>query len=157
MQMIKVLSRKAHKMVTDPKFVARLKQSPTIVRSYDIPYVAGYSKDGKTVYVDRHYKKMMGNVNTEPFVVLHEMTEKALLDLYGLNYQQAHHIATHVERNKVRQAGISWDKYETFVENQYKHIGHEKLVSVPKDLDLEPYQDEHDGRELKQLKQLMKR
>jgi len=33
---------------------AILKRMKTIERGYDIPYIAGYSRDGKTVFIDRH-------------------------------------------------------------------------------------------------------
>ena len=31
-----------------------------ISRSYDIPYIAGYSVDGHTVFIDRHFRVVSG-------------------------------------------------------------------------------------------------
>lgn len=149
--MQKVISYKTYKMLNSPQFDRAMGKKFHVDTTHDVPYVAGYSKDGSTIYFDRHYKSMMGEVDTVPFVTIHERTEKALIDLFGLRYQEAHHVATYVERNAVRRAGIDWNKYEKFVMNQYKGIHREKLQRVPKDLDLTPYQDEHDVDVLSQL------
>ena len=50
---------------------------------WDIPYLAGYSKDGKTIYIDRDLKKWewLGKwVNTDRFLFLHEKVEKSIID-----------------------------------------------------------------------------
>ena len=53
-------------------------------RQYDIPYIAGYSLDGHTVFIDRHlprtFRFLMKTVRVEPFILTHEIVEKALLD-----------------------------------------------------------------------------
>lgn len=40
-------------------------------REYDIPYIAGYSVDGRTVFIDRHlprqFRWLMKTVRVEPF------------------------------------------------------------------------------------------
>ena len=49
-------------------------------RKHDIPYLAGYSLDGKTIYIDRHmpasFKFKGRTINTDRFLVLHEEVEK---------------------------------------------------------------------------------
>jgi hypothetical protein len=56
---------------------------------YDIPYIAGYSVDGYTVFIDRHlprtFRWLMGTVRVEPFLLTHEIVEKALLDKLRLH------------------------------------------------------------------------
>jgi hypothetical protein len=51
-------------------------------REYDIPYIAGYSLDGDTVFIDRHLPKtfrwITKTVRVEPFLLTHEIVEKAL-------------------------------------------------------------------------------
>ena len=51
-------------------------------RKHDIPYLAGYSLDGKTIYIDRHmpasFKFKGRTINTDRFLVLHEEVEKTL-------------------------------------------------------------------------------
>ena len=117
-------------------------------RKHDIPYLAGYSLDGKTIYIDRHmpksFKFRSRVVETDRFLILHEEVEKTLIDQLGLHYLHAHQIATRAEEAAVRAAGVEWHAYDRFMQKYVKHIGDERLTKVPKDLDLKPYRDEHD-------------
>lgn len=131
-----------------------------IDRSFDIPYLAGYSKDGKKIYIDRHMPKSFKyngiRVDTDRFLILHESIEKALIDALNLHYQYAHQIALRTEQAAVRSENISWTAYNNFMKVYIKEIGDERLTLVPKDLDLKPYQDEHDERLLKKISQVQK-
>ena len=44
-------------------------------RRHDIPYLAGYSKDGRTIYIDRHMPKSFiyrgRRIDTDRFLILH--------------------------------------------------------------------------------------
>lgn len=117
-------------------------------RSHDIPYVAGYSQDGKTIYIDRHMPKSFKyegrDINIDRFLILHEEVEKTLIDQLGLHYLHAHQIATRAEQAAVRAAGVSWRAYDNFMQKYVKRVGDERLSKVPADLDLKPYRDEHD-------------
>src|SRR5580704_2142450 len=117
-------------------------------RDHDIPYLAGYSRDGKTIFIDRHMPKSFrfkGRViETDRFLILHEEVEKTLIDQLNLHYLHAHQIATRAEEAAVRAAGVEWHAYDRFMQKHVKHIGDERLTKVPKDLDLKPYRDEHD-------------
>ena len=57
-------------------------------RSYDIPYLAGYSRDARTIYIDRHLPKFFNTrgrrVGIDRFLILHEAVEKSLFDEIGL-------------------------------------------------------------------------
>jgi hypothetical protein len=123
-------------------------------RTYDIPF-AGYSVDGKTVFIDRHLPRTFSwkgrNVRVEPFLLTHEIIEKALLDELRLHYLHAHQIALRAERAAVEAAGVSWSVYDRFMKRFEKPIDAEKLVRVPADLDLTPYRDEKDFGLLHQL------
>src|SRR3954467_3598106 len=83
-----------------------------INREFDIPYIAGYSVDGNTVFIDRHlprsFRWLLKTVRVEPFLLTHEIVEKALLDELRLHYLHAHQIAARAERDAVKAAGISW-------------------------------------------------
>jgi hypothetical protein len=124
-------------------------------RKHDIPYLAGYSLDGKTIYIDRHMPpsfKYKGRViDTDRFLILHEEVEKTLIDQLGLHYLHAHQIATRAEEAAVRAAGIEWRDYDQFMQKHVKSIGDERLTKVPKDLDLKPYRDEHDDALLRRM------
>jgi hypothetical protein len=124
-------------------------------REHDIPYLAGYSNDGKTIYIDRHmpqHFKVRGRVvETDRFLILHEEVEKTLIDQLGLHYLHAHQIATRAEQAAVRAAGIRWRDYDGFMQKYVKRAGDEKLTKVPRDLDLKPYRDEHDEDLLRRM------
>ena len=126
-----------------------------VSREYDIPYIAGYSKDGHTVFIDRHlphsFRWLTKTVRVDPFLLTHEIVEKALLDELRLHYLHAHQIATRAERDAVKAAGVSWWVYQRFMKKYEKPIEVEKLVRVPPNLDLTPYKDEKDFGLLRRL------
>jgi hypothetical protein len=130
-------------------------------RAHDIPYLAGYSQDGKTIYIDRHmpktFKYQGRDVGADRFLILHEEVEKTLIDRLNLHYLHAHQIATRAEQAAVRAAGISWHAYDRFMQQHVKTIGDERLTKVPADLDTKPYRDEHDYDLLKRMEASMKR
>src|SRR6202023_2194666 len=117
-------------------------------RGHDIPYLAGYSKDGKTIYIDRHMPPTMKfrgrEIDTDRFLILHEEVEKTLIDQLNLHYLHAHQIAARAEEAAVRAAGVLWRDYDRFMQKNVKKIGDERLTKVPADLDLKPYRDDHD-------------
>ncbi len=127
----------------------------TLDREHDIPYLAGYSRNGKTIYIDRHLPKVFQekgkSVETDRFLILHEAVEKTLIDQLGLHYQHAHQIATRAEQAAVRAAGISWRDYDRFMQQYVKQAADERLTKVPADLDLKPYRDEHDAALLQRM------
>ena len=124
-------------------------------RRHDIPYLAGYSEDGKTIYIDRHmprsFKFQGRTVDTDRFLILHEEVEKTLIDQLGLHYLHAHQIATRAEQAAVRAAGVNWSDYDLFMRKYVKRIGDERLTKLPKDLDTKPYRDEHDDDLLRRM------
>jgi hypothetical protein len=126
-----------------------------INREYDIPYIAGYSVDGDTVFIDRHlprqFRWLMKTVRVEPFLLTQEIVEKALLDELRLHYLHAHQIAVRAERDAVKAAGVSWWAYQRFMKQHERQIEEENLVKVPAALDLTPYRDEKDFALLKRL------
>jgi hypothetical protein len=135
--------------------VKSLRKRVKIDHSYDIPYIAGYSKDGRTIYLDRHlprsFRSWTSRVYVTPYLVTHEIVEKALLDEVGLHYLHAHQIAIRTERAAVEAAGISWRTYERFMKRYEKAIEEEKLQRVPRNLDLTPYRDLEDFALLRKL------
>ena len=124
-------------------------------RQHDIPYLAGYSKDGKTIYIDRHMPKSFKfrgrTIEIDRFLILHEEVEKTLIDQLGLHYLHAHQIAMRAEQAAVRAAGVNWRDYDRFMQKHVKHIGDERLTKVPDDLDTKPYRDEHDDDLLQRM------
>ena len=136
------------KLMLDRALDSILRHLRTLDRNHDIPYLAGYSQDGKTIYIDRHLPKTMKyrgrDIAIDRYLILHEEVEKALIDEVGLHYLHAHQIATRAEQAAVRADDISWRDYDRFMQRSVKRIGDERLKKVPKDLDFKPYRDEHD-------------
>src|SRR5258708_17590083 len=64
----------------------------TLDRKHDIPYLAGYSKDGKTIYIDRHMPSSFRydgrDINTDRYLILHEEVEKTLIDQLNLRSEE---------------------------------------------------------------------
>ena len=135
-------------LMLDRALDAIVRRVKKLDRDHDIPYLAGYSRDGKIIYIDRHMPKMMKvggrEVDTDRFLILHEEVEKTLIDQLNLHYLHAHQIATRAEEAAVRAAGFRWRDYDRFMQKYVKRIGDERLKKVPADLDLKPYRDEHD-------------
>ena len=117
-------------------------------RRHDIPYLAGYSRNARTIYIDRHLPKSFvfkgRRIKTDRFLILHEAVEKTLMAHLELGYLDAHQIATRAEQAAVRAYGVSWHAYDRFMQAYVKRAGDEKLSKVPRDLDLKPYRDEQD-------------
>ena len=79
-----------------------------ITHAYDVPYIAGYSEDGNTVFIDRHlprsFRWLLQTVRVKPFLLTHEIVEKALLDQLRLHYLHARP-PTRPARRASRRAG----------------------------------------------------
>jgi hypothetical protein len=124
-------------------------------RAHDIPYLAGYSVDGETIYIDRHLPRSFAyrgrTVAVDRYLILHEVVEKTLIDQLGLHYQHAHQIATRAEEAAVRADCIGWREYDRFMDKWVKHAGDERLTKLPADLDQKPYRDEHDADLLRRM------
>ncbi|MGH8184748.1 MAG: hypothetical protein ACREPH_13915 [Rhodanobacteraceae bacterium] len=144
-------------LMLDRALDAILRRVKTLDRSHDIPYLAGYSMDGKTIYIDRHlpfsFKYRGRTIDVDRFLIMHEEVEKTLIDQLDLHYLHAHQIATRAEEAAVRAERISWHAYDRFMQKYVKSVGDERLKKVPKDLDLKPYRDYHDWDLMKRMEQ----
>jgi hypothetical protein len=148
-------------LMLDRALDAIVRRAKNIDRNHDVPYLAGYSKDGKTIYIDRHMPRTMKvsgrEVDTDRFLILHEEVEKTLIDQLNLHYLHAHQIAARAEEAAVRAAGLRWRDYDRFMQKYVKKIGDERLSKIPADLDLKPYRDEHDFDLLKRMQEGVER
>ena len=142
-------------LMMDRALDAIVRRVKNLDRNHDIPYLAGYSRDGKTIYIDRHmpksFKRAGREIDTDRFLILHEEVEKTLIDQLGLHYLHAHQIATRAEQAAVRAAGVNWRDYDRFMQQYVKRIGDERLTKLPQDLDTKPYRDEHDDDLLRRM------
>src|SRR6266566_3932456 len=146
-------------LMMDRALDAIVRRVKKVDREHDIPYLAGYSRDGKTIYIDRHMPKSFrfrGRViETDRFLILHEEVEKTLINRLNLHYLHAHQIATRAEQAAVRAAGVNWRDYDRFMQKYVKKLGDERLTRVPADLDEKPYRDEHDYDLLRRMEAAM--
>jgi hypothetical protein len=129
----------------------RMREDWTFVCDVDIPYVCGYSEDGKTVYFDRelpHFADIDGvRVDIWKTAAAHEMLEKTVLMRYGNeHYDGAHSIATAWEETCLKaQYKVDPRLYAAWFAPVIEKIGaRKKYPQVPADLDLTPYHDEDD-------------
>src|SRR6266516_4049017 len=97
-------------LMMDRALDAVVRRVKNLDRKHDIPYLAGYSRDGKTIYIDRHmppsFRYRGRDTDTDRFLILHEEVEKTLIDQLDLHYLHAHQIATRAEQAAIRAAGI---------------------------------------------------
>lgn len=149
-----------------PVVLRRMKRPVTInATDYDIPYLAGYSKGGDTIYIDRDLEPFVHDgrtISTDQFLKLHEHVEKSvidalldsdefdrrvLLDCLGMKsprdrvYFHAHGVATCVELFAVQGAlgAVGLAAYNQFMKTQVKRAEDERIRRVPADLDMTPY------------------
>src|SRR6516165_4767232 len=80
-------------LMLDRALDAIVRRVKKLDRAHDIPYLAGYSRDGKTIYIDRHMPRTMKyrgrEIDTDRFLILHEEVEKTLIDQLNLHYLHA--------------------------------------------------------------------
>lgn len=116
---------------------------PVIDTKHNIPYLAGYSKNSRIVYIDNRlpefFKQRNGKiVHVWKYISIHEELEKDLIDKQGMTYHEAHEIATAAEKTALVHAGYDWGEYERFLAPYIKMCDKE-CKNVPEDLDLTPY------------------
>jgi hypothetical protein len=139
--------------------VKALLKRARVDRGWDIPYLAGYSRAGRVIYIDRHLPRTFRyrgrRVRIDPFMIIHEAVEIALLDKMALEYQDAHLLALMAERSAVEACGVSWAPYQQFMLGHIKRAGNKRLRRVPRHLHLTPYLDEQDMALLHEMLPLM--
>src|SRR5258708_22227810 len=85
-------------LMMDRALDAVVRRAKKIDRNHDIPYLAGYSNDGKTIYIDRHmpavWKYRRRELDTGPYLILHQEVGKTLIDQPSLHYLPAHQSAS---------------------------------------------------------------
>lgn len=114
-----------------------------ISHGFDIPYLAGSSKDRKTIFFDRNWNPLT-EIKGEPFdrlyaVLIHEVEEKIAEDA-GKSYLFAHHhYAEPAEKHFVESQGIKWQDYQDSFKGEILKCSREKNPNMPSNLEMKPY------------------
>lgn len=138
----KIFSRRAEKDVYKIKAVSR---------EYQVPLLAGYSRDRKTLYIDcdsasGFFCKLLGeHVETDKYWCIHEYVEDSC-ENNGADYLLAHSLATLAELKAVEDDGVDEKEYNRFCDEQVKKAGgRPKYDNLPPDLDTKPYYQDHES------------
>lgn len=128
------------------KAIEHIYNNANVKTEYDIPFIAGYSDNGKNIYIDCDIPEteiISGKeINLHYFLVFHESIEKSLIDQLGIDYVSAHQIALRAEQAAIDSYGINWKEYDNYYNKKMKEVRAKEFKSIPKDLDLTPYEQE---------------
>jgi len=144
-------------LVNKPKPIPKVKLNT----QYQVSYLAGYSSDGLTIYIDKRlspYLKLKDGrvINVFKYLMVHEMVEKHLEDTKGYKYSYAHEKATGKEREAVEKDGIPWEEYQSYMLKEVKKLS-ELTDEVPSDLDVKPEYDSHDMKMLHEIRRFQRK
>ncbi len=126
---------------------------------YSIKYTGGYSVDGRRIFLDKNFPKLIVVHNkivdtVESIAKHHEVTEKWLVD-FGHSYAYSHRLATSVEKDFIRFLRVKWEAYDKEVAKYLRENYNRRLENTPLDLDLLPYIESKDSEALKEIKESM--
>ena len=116
----------------------------TVNRDYDVPYLAGSSLDGKTVYIDKRVPRtlVVKGKSFDPAGALaaHEEAEHRAM-MSGKSYAAAHREdGLPAEKKVVDAAGVSWPTYQEQMHRLAEKVTEpEHPKNPPPDLYLKPY------------------
>lgn len=136
--------------LNDPAVKAKLDRPFTVDHAKDIKYLAGYSNDGGTIFIDKDIPTVLrvrradgklARMDPTPYLVWHERVEKALIDSRNYTYQGAHQIAVGAEHANLEADGFDPASYETALAKYRPQILAKPMASLPADLDVTPYKD----------------
>jgi len=122
------------------------------IRTFFIPFAAGASYDGKSVYISYDVQTVIDNVEYESAIVRHETTEWALRYYLGIGEDYGddpvgHRIANRAEFDRVRQLGDgdhALEVYKEVIDAQIYRTERMDITGrpIPQDLALYPYEDD---------------
>ncbi len=122
-------------------------ENPQFNRANDVPYIAGASKgESRVTNIDNSIPESLtlDGVTFDPAIPLniHEQVEKKGMELLiaqGMSEQQAYKAAHHLlaekaEEQWIKSKGISWEKWQTWIDERLPGIQDKKEIHPPKDL-----------------------
>jgi hypothetical protein len=138
--------------------IKALEARKKINRKYDVPDLAGYSKDASTLYIDKDcpdfFEYNGKKVKSDRYLLLHEEVESGLMKAEGSDYLDSHQISCCAEKEAVEtvEGFGGWDAYSKFCRVQINAAWNKKgKLNVPPDLNLKPYIQQKEMAKLKQM------
>ena len=131
-------------------------KSVRVDRTHDVPYVGSCNIRGDVIYIDyelpMHLTSRGKRYDVDRYIVMHEVVEMLFEHHLKFSYRDAHQIATRAERALVESDGLSWAVYARFCSKWVKKIGGRRhYPNPPRDIDLQPEQDDEDKTTLKRM------
>jgi len=117
---------------------------------YDIPYLAGYNKQGTKIYLDKDLSFFFQRFPVYELLLIHQYIEKTEIDK-GKDHKAAHEKATYLEKAACMAMGLKIDDYRSFMKTQSKTADSPGLIHLPVDLDLTAYTEKSDYEKLKKM------
>ena len=126
-----------------------------------VPFGAGISTDGQTVYIDSRLDTVVNGTDVSLALATHEQVEFGLRQFAGIgeDYEtdpRGHRLANRAEYEAVAtlfpelDANDAWDVYDEHIDPQVRKIEGEALTNVPYNLATYPY--EHDEAMMTKIK-----
>jgi hypothetical protein len=121
----------------------------TVDCDHDVPFCAGLSTDGKTLFVDHAiYDEVKNKKGYLRCLIIHEMTEHLMMRVLKMPYKPAHNIATAAEECCVKASGIDKKTYDDDWSRWIRKVASRGTYdNVPEDLDTEPYDQDDEKAE----------
>jgi hypothetical protein len=134
-----------------------------ICNQYCVPGLAGYSRDGQTIYIDKRLPRWLTlhtgrSIDTFKYLAVHESTERKLeYEGKGMKYQEAHALAEKEECKAVEADGIKWSEYQGYMLKEIEKLDEIPVgAAIPHDLDLKPEIDMHAMKRFERYSKMQK-
>lgn len=110
--------------------------------AHEVPFCAGMSKDGRTMYVDRSVDLKRGGMDRTKPLLVHEVIEYLLIQRFKMKYPEAHNLALAAEEACVNATGMDRAKYNRLWDEDIRRVGSRgKYKDIPADLQTDQYED----------------
>jgi hypothetical protein len=151
--------RELKRLLAEPDVKKWLDKPYKVDFSHPMPLTGGSTVDWGTFFLDPVLKERFKvgrrrNVDLAPFVLRHEIVEKALRLAKGMSYDRAHAYATCAEHQDVTAAGLDWDAYKSVMRKITSQNEHERPKGMPKGYDYGPLRASRDVKALRGVRRV---
>ncbi len=151
------MERELLRLMADAKVKKLLQRPYKVDFSHEMPLTGGSTVDWDRFFLDPALKRRFAvgrkrNVDLSQPVLEHEVVEKALRVVFGMNYDRAHRFATLAEKRVVVGMGLDWEAYKRVMAKIVRQDEHERPKSMPKGYDYGPLRESRGIKALKGLR-----